>query len=286
MRRRGDAALAHHDAVPRDLPTGDVTFLFTDVEGSTKLLHELGEDRYAEALAAHRRTLREAFGAHGGVEVDTQGDSFFIAFPTAPGALRAATAALNGLAGGPISVRVGIHTGTARVGEEGYVGVDVHRAARIAASGHGGQVLISASTAELVGTAGLRDLGYHRLKDLSEPERIYQLGAEDFPPLESLHRTNLPLPSTPFLGRRHELAAALAQLSRAEVRLLTLTGPGARARPGSRCRSPASSPRGTRTGCGGCRSRRCAIRSWLSRALRSRWAQRMVSSSTSPTGRC
>ncbi len=226
MRRRGDAALAHHDAVPRDLPTGDVTFLFTDVEGSTKLLHELGEDRYAEALAAHRRTLREAFGAHGGVEVDTQGDSFFVAFPTAPGALRAATAALNGLAGGPISVRVGIHTGTARVGDEGYVGVDVHRAARIAASGHGGQVLISASTAELVGTAGLRDLGYHRLKDLSDPERIYQLGAEDFPPLESLHRTNLPLPSTPFLGRRHELAAALAQLSRADVRLLTLTGPG------------------------------------------------------------
>ena len=226
MRRRGDAALAHHDAVPRDLPTGDVTFLFTDVEGSTKLLHELGEDRYAEALAAHRRVLREAFGAHGGVEVDTQGDSFFVAFPTAQGALQAATATLNGLAAGPISVRIGIHTGTARVGEEGYVGVDVHRAARIAASGHGGQVLVSASTAELVGTAGLRDLGYHRLKDLSEPERIYQLGAEDFPPLESLHRTNLPLPSTPFLGRRDELAAALAQLSRAEVRLLTLTGPG------------------------------------------------------------
>ena len=97
---------------------------------------------------------------------------------------------------------MGIHTGTARVAEEGYVGVDVHRAARIAASGHGGQVLISASTAELVGTGGLRDLGYHRLKDLSEPERIYQLGDDDFPPLATLHRTNLPLPSTPFLGRR------------------------------------------------------------------------------------
>jgi predicted ATPase/class 3 adenylate cyclase len=212
--------------VPRDLPTGDVTFLFTDVEGSTKLLHELGEERYAEALAAHRRTVREAFGAHDGVEVDTQGDSFFVAFPTAQGAVRAATETLNGLATGPIRLRIGIHTGTARVGEEGYVGVDVHRAARIAASGHGGQVLISASTAELVGTDGLRDLGYHRLKDLAEPERIYQLGEDDFPPLETLHRTNLPLPSTPFLGRRHELAEALAQLSRTDVRLLTLTGPG------------------------------------------------------------
>jgi predicted ATPase/class 3 adenylate cyclase len=212
--------------VPRKLPTGDVTFLFTDMEGSTKLLHELGEERYAEALAAHRRTVREAFGAHEGVEVDTQGDSFFVAFPTAQSALQAATATLNGLAAGPIRVRMGIHTGTARVVEKSYVGVDVHRAARIAASAHGGQVLISASTAELVGTAGLRDLGYHRLKDLSEPERIYQIGDDDFPPLESLHRTNLPLPSTPFLGRRQEVAAALAQLSRPDVRLLTLTGPG------------------------------------------------------------
>ena len=226
MRRRGEGALAHHDRVRRDLPTGDVTFLFTDVEGSTKLLQELGEERYADALAVHRRILREAFGAHEGVEVDTQGDSFFVAFPTAQGALQAATATLNGLAAGPIKVRMGLHTGTARVGDEGYVGVDVHRAARIAASGHGGQVLISATTAELIGTGGLRDLGYHRLKDLAEAERIYQLGDEEFPPLESLHRTNLPLPSTPFLGRRRELAEALAQLSRADVRLLTLTGPG------------------------------------------------------------
>ena len=226
MRRRGERTLAHHDPVSRDLPTGDVTFLFTDVEGSTRLLHELGEDRYAEALAVHRRIVREAFGAHQGVEVDTQGDSFFVAFPTADGALRAATATLGGLASGPIKVRMGIHTGTARVAEEGYVGVDVHRAARIAASGHGGQVLISASTAELVGTGGLRDLGYHRLKDLAEPERIYQLGDDDFPALATLHRTNLPLPSTPFLGRQQELDEALGRLSRADVRLLTLTGPG------------------------------------------------------------
>src|SRR5438874_10511704 len=98
------------------------------------------------------------------------------------------------------------YTGTADVGVEGYVGVDVHRAARIAAAGHGGQVLISASTATLLGTEGLRDLGEHRLKDLSAPERIYQLGNEDFPPLKSLYRTNLPIPATPFLGREHELA--------------------------------------------------------------------------------
>src|SRR3990170_2177318 len=135
--------------VRRDLPSGTVTFLFTDVEGSTRLLHELGADGYAEALAEHRRVLREAFSAHGGVEVDTQGDAFFVAFPTAPGALEAATQALEGLAPGPIRVRMGIHTGTPHVGEEGYVGVDVHRAARIAAAGHGGQVLVSKETREL-----------------------------------------------------------------------------------------------------------------------------------------
>ena len=202
MSRRGEPALPHHDPVPRDLPTGDVTFLFTDVEGSTKLLHELGEDRYAEALAEHRRIVREACRRPRGVEVDTQGDSFFVAFPTAEGALRAATATLAGLGTGPIRVRMGIHTGTARVGDEGYVGVDVHRAARIAASGHGGQVLVSASTAELVGTGGLRDLGYHRLKDLSEPERIYQLGDERVSAARELStgRTSRS-PSTPFLGR-------------------------------------------------------------------------------------
>jgi predicted ATPase len=210
----------------REFPSGTVTFLFTDVEGSTKLLHELGAEGYAEALAEHRRLLREAFSAHGGVEVDTQGDAFFVAFPTAPGALEAAADALAGLAGGPIRVRMGIHTGTPHVAEEGYVGVDVHRAARIAAAGHGGQVLVSASTAALLAADGLRDLGEHRLKDLSAPERIYQLGADAFPPLKSLHQTNLPIPSTAFLGRERELAEVLALLSQEEVRLLTLTGPG------------------------------------------------------------
>ncbi len=125
--------------------------------------------RTRDALAEHRRLLREAFGAHGGVEVDTQGDAFFVAFPTAPGALAAAAEALAALAPGPIRVRMGIHTGTPLVADEGYVGVDVHRAARIAAAGHGGQVLVSASTAALTGADGLRDLGEHRLKDLSAP---------------------------------------------------------------------------------------------------------------------
>ena len=210
--------------VGRDLPSGTVTFLFTDVEGSTKLLHELGAGTYAVALAEHRRILRDAFGTGGGVEVDTQGDAFFVAFPTAPGALAAAAAVLDGLLGGPISVRMGVHTGTPHRDKEGYVGVDVHRAARIAAAGHGGQVLISASTAALLGTDGLRDLGEHRLKDLSAPERIYQRGDEDFPPLKSLYRTNLPIPATPFLGRLHELAEVCGLLE--DARLLTLTGPG------------------------------------------------------------
>src|SRR5207253_5915608 len=129
------------------------------------------------------------------------GDAFFVAFPTAPGALAPAAAALDGLSTGLIRVRMGMHTGTPHVGEEGYVGLDVHRAARIAAAGHGGQVLISASTAALLSTDGLLDLGEHRLKDLSAPERIYQLGEEDFAPLESLYRTNLPIPATPFVGQ-------------------------------------------------------------------------------------
>jgi predicted ATPase len=207
-----------------ELPAGTVTFLFTDVEGSTKLLHELGVADYAEALGEHRRVLRKTFNDHGGVEVDTQGDAFFVAFATAPAALQAAAEALDGLAEGPIRVRIGIHTGTPHVAEEGYIGVDVHRAARIAACGHGGQVLVSAATAALVDINDLRDLGEHRLKDLSAPERIYQLGDGDFPPLKSLHQTNLPIPATPFLGRNEELAGVMRAIG--ESRLVTLTGPG------------------------------------------------------------
>jgi len=209
-----------------DLPSGTVTFLFTDVEGSTKLLHELGGERYAGALADHRQILRAAFDAHRGVEVDTQGDAFFVAFPTALGAVRAAEDLRAGLAGGPIRVRVGIHTGTPLLTDEGYVGADVHRAARIAASGHGGQVLVSSSTASLVESDTLVDLGDHRLKDLTAPERIYQLNEETFPPLKSLYRTNLPIPATPFLGRERQLEEIEDILTRADVRLLTLTGTG------------------------------------------------------------
>ena len=209
----------------RELPIGTVTFVFTDVEGSTRLLQQVGADAYAAALAEHRRALREAFVRHNGVEVDTQGDSFFIAFSTAPAALAAAAEAQQLLADGPIRVRMGIHTGTPRVTEEGYVGPDVHRAARIAAAGHGGQILVSSSTAPLVGSDSLRDLGEHRLKDLAAPERIYQLGGEAFPPLTSLQRTNLPIPATPFLGRQRELEEVTTLLASGDARLLTLTGP-------------------------------------------------------------
>ncbi len=209
--------------VRTDLPTGTVTFLFTDVEGSTKLLHELGADAYGAALAEHRRVIREACAAEGGVEVDTQGDAFFFAFSTVPDALTAAEELTRELASGPIQVRSGVHTGTPLLTNEGYVGGDVHRAARIAAAGHGGQVLVSATTAELA-EFELRDLGEHRLKDLSGPERIYQLGDGKFLALKTLYRTNLPVPATPFLGRERELAEVVGLLS--GTRLLTLTGPG------------------------------------------------------------
>ena len=209
----------------RDLPSGTVTFLFTDVEGSTKLLHELGAEAYADALAEHRRVLREACGAEGGVEVDTQGDAFFFAFPTAPGALAAGAALTEALAPGQIHVRVGLHTGTPLVTDEGYVGDGVHRAARIAAVGSGGQVLLAASTAALVGLDGLVDLGEHRFKDISAPERVYQLGERAFPPLKSLYRSNLPLAANPLVGRKKELADVLQALLDGS-RAVTITGPG------------------------------------------------------------
>jgi len=209
----------------RALPSGTVTFLFTDIEGSTRLLHELG-DRYADVLAEHRRIIRDAFGRHGGVEVDTQGDAFFVAFDRASEALAAAAEAQTALAAGPVQVRMGLHTGEPTATDEGYVGIDVHRAARIAASGHGGQVLLSQSTHDLVSPDGLRDLGEHRLKDLSAPERIYQLGDDEFPPLKTLYATNLPVAMTPFLGRTEELATVAELLDSPETRLLTLAGAG------------------------------------------------------------
>ena len=164
--------------------------------------------------------------------------------------------------------------------------MDVHRAARIAACGHGGQVLVSASTASLLDRDGLRDLGEHRLKDLSAPERIYQLGDDDFPPLASLHQTNLPIPSTPFLGRERELREVVELLSRGDVRLLTLTGPGGTGKTRLASRRPRSSPAATRTVSGGYRSLRCATRSSCSPRPGRRWARRTVSRSTSPTSDC
>jgi predicted ATPase len=201
-----------------------VTFLFTDIEGSTRLLQELG-DAYAEVLAEHRRVLRDAWREHEGVEVDTQGDAFFVAFSRATDAVAAAAQAQSALAGGQVRVRMGLHTGEPVQGGEGYVGFDVHRAARIAAAGHGGQVLLSQATADLA-AADVRDLGLHRLKDLSAPERIFQLGIDHFPPLKTLHETNLPVPATPFLGREQELDHVAKLLRRPDVRLVTLTGPG------------------------------------------------------------
>jgi predicted ATPase/class 3 adenylate cyclase len=209
--------------MPRDLPSGTVTFLFTDVEGSTRLLHELGANAYAAALAEHRRVIREACAAEDGVEVDTQGDAFFFAFPTAPGAIASASEFTEALAAAEIRVRVGLHTGEPLVTEEGYVGDDVHFAARVAATSHGGQVVLSAATAELV-EAPLTDLGSHRLKDIPEPVSIFQLGDGAFPPLKTIANTNLPSPVSSFLGREHELFAADELLQR--TRLLTVSGPG------------------------------------------------------------
>ncbi len=184
----------------RDLPSGTVTFLFTDIEGSTKLLHELGPAGYSQALLEHRRIIRDAIARHGGVEVDTQGDAFFVAFPSAPGAVSAAQEAQEGLAAGPIRVRMGLHTGSPHVTEEGYVGEVVHRGARIAAAGHGGQVLLSKETRELV-DASVTDLGEHRLKDFTGPVSIFQLGSDRFPPLKTISNTNLPRPASSFVGR-------------------------------------------------------------------------------------
>jgi predicted ATPase/class 3 adenylate cyclase len=209
-----------------ELPTGTVTFLFTDVEGSTRLLHELGPARYADGLAGHRRILREAVVAHGGAEVDTQGDAFFIAFPTAGGAAAAARSALEALAEGPIRVRMGLHTGVPTPTGEGYVGLDVHRGARVAALAYGGQILVSPSTAALLDSEPLRDVGKHRLKDFDGAVRLYQLGDREFPPLRTPGSVALPTPATTFLGREQELFDAISLVYERDPRLLTIVGPG------------------------------------------------------------
>jgi class 3 adenylate cyclase len=195
---------------------GTVTFVFTDIEGSTELLKRLG-DRYAAALVEHRRVIRDAFGERGGQEIDTQGDAFFFCFERARDAVAAAVAAQRSLAGHAwpddtaLRVRMSLHTGEPVVGEEGYVGIDVHRAARICSAGHGGQVLLSATTAALVSGAlpegvSKRDLGEVHLKDIDEPEHVTQLVIdglpESFPPLRADERE--PMDFGDRLARRIE----------------------------------------------------------------------------------
>jgi predicted ATPase/class 3 adenylate cyclase len=219
-------------------PTGTVTLLFSDIEGSTALLERIGSSAYSDALTLHREILRSAFAAHDGYEVDTAGDAFFVAFGRASDALAAAADAQRGLASAswpaerPIRVRIGVHTGEPLAVPPGFVGPDVHRAARIMAAAHGGQVVVAGTTRALLDEATqhrLRDLGEHRLKDLLAPVPLYQLVIDglpsEFPALRSLHRTNLPVAPWPLLGRESELDE-IRRLIQAGTRLLTLTGPG------------------------------------------------------------
>lgn len=228
------------NALRPDLPTGTVTFLFSDIEGSTRLLDRLG-DGYPAVLEAHQRLLREAFAARGGIDVSTEGDSFFVVFRSAPQAVAAAVEAQRAVAahewpeGATVRVRMGLHTGEGVLGGDNFVGVDLHRAARIAAAGHGGQVLVSDATRALVEPSApegvtFRDLGEHRLRDLSNPERLSQAVAEglgsEFPALRSMDArpNNLPVQLTTFIGRREQLQEVKAAVRGS--RLLTLTGPG------------------------------------------------------------
>ena len=196
--------------------------MFTDIEGSTRLLRELGA-AYADALVQHRRVVREAFGRHGGTEVDSQGDAFFFAFAGAEDAVAAALEAQEGLGEGPVRVRMGVHTGEPLLAEGSYVGMDVHQGARIAAAAHGAQIIASA-TARAAAGAEFRDLGMHRLKDFDDPVRLYQVNDGEFPPVRSLNVTNLPSPASPLIGREQEVAE-VAGLT-ASSRLVTLTGAG------------------------------------------------------------
>ena len=199
--------------------------LFTDIERSTRVLERLGDEGYAAVLADHRRICREAFDRFDGTEVDTQGDSFFVVFESAKDAIAAAEHAQVGLSATKVRVRMGVHTGRAIFNHGMYVGLDVHRGARIAAAAHGAQTVVSAtSVAELVGTVELRSLGLHRLKDFGEPIELFQLGVGDHPPLRTIAPTNLPTPASSFVGRELELGEAEAV--RLGGRLLTIVGAG------------------------------------------------------------
>ena len=229
----GEAAVRRDSWAVAVQPTGTVTLLFTDIEGSTRLLERLGADRYAQALERHRRLLRHAFDCHGGYEVDCEGDAFFVAFRRAGDAVAAAAEAQQALAaaewpeGHAVRVRMGLHTGEPVAASPKYVGLDVHKAARVMAAGHGGQVLLTQATRQLVGDdVRVLDLGLHRLKDLTEPQRLYQLGEDKFTPLKTLYRSNLPVPATPFVGREREVTEITRLLRDPATRVVTLVGPG------------------------------------------------------------
>ena len=206
-------------------PTGTVTLVFTDIEGSTVLLRELGAEAYREVLGEHRRVVRAAFAEHGGYEVGEEGDAFFFAFASAPAAVAAVREATARLADGPVRVRVGVHTGEPLVDPPNYVGEDVHLAARIMSAGHGGQVLLSQTTRGLV-DGELRELGEHRLKDFPEAVALFQLGDGRFPPLRTISNTNLPRPVSSFVGREREVAEVVSLVRDRGARLVTLSGPG------------------------------------------------------------
>ena len=225
-----------------ELPTGTVTLLFTGIEGSTRLLQQVGE-RYADVLETCRHILRMVFHQHHGHEVDTQDEAFFVVFARASDALEAVVNAQRSLAsqawpeGIAVRVCMGLHTGEPSLLIEDYVGLDVYRATRIMNAGHGGQVLLSQTTRDLVEHdlpegVSLRDLGSHRLKDVEHPSHLYQLVIPglpfDFPPLKTLnsHTHNLPVQLTSLIGREREIAAIGHLLQRQDIRLLTLTGSG------------------------------------------------------------
>ena len=222
-------------------PAATLTFLFSDIEGSTRTLDTLGSEAYTTVLERHAAIMRAAIANHGGREQGTEGDSFFVVFDNALDAVAAAVEAQRALAtepwppGGEVTVRMGLHAGEASTSAAGLVGIDVNRAARIAAAAHGGQIVVSEAVRALVtpdlGEAiSLRGLGNHRLKDLREPQPLCQVVADglrmEFPPLKSLDArpNNLPTQLTSFVGREKELAEAGDLLAR--NRLVTLTGPG------------------------------------------------------------
>ncbi len=211
-----------------NLPSGTVTFVFSDVEGSTQLLKRLGE-RYAELIAQHRRIVRDSFGKHGGVEIDTQGDAFFFAFARARDAVAGAVDAQRAHAveewpdGEQVRVRMGLHTGEPAVGAEGYLGIDVVRAARLAAAGQGGHVLLSETTRALLGSSlpdgvSVHALGERRFKDIEEPERIYELTIDGVEQPETVPATQSEAEAeADFESRTADLANRMRERINAQV---------------------------------------------------------------------